>query len=227
MVGTPARVWDTATGEVVFTAPRTADCGQAVAFDPDGRYLAVQTSITDGPNVHVWDLETGEAVFEAHHEPQWLGGLAFSPDGGLLLTAGSDGTGRLWEIATGEPVRTLKGHTGPVEDAAFDRVGERIVTGGADGTVRVWDAATGEQQLVLRCQDGWVEHVAFDPTRDWIHARCQTLTTEHAWASVRSSVQAWTLDLEELVAIAESRVTRTLNEEECTAYNFEECPAQS
>ncbi len=225
VAGTDVRVWNVATGEIVFSAPLAAECGQAAAFDPGGRYLAVQSTGTAGDNVWVWDLETREPVFKARHLPQWLGRVAFSPDGGRLLTVGSDGAGRIWDIDTGEQVLTLQGHTGPVESGGFDPTGERIVTGGVDGTARVWDAATGQQQLLLRCPSGWVEHVIFDPAGDRIHARCQDLSGEAAWAGTSSSLHTWTLDVDELVAIAEERVTRSLTARECITYHFDPCPA--
>jgi hypothetical protein len=37
-------------------------------------------------------------------------------------------------------------------------------------------------------------------------------------------VRVWAIDLEDLVRIAEERVTRGLSEAECAAYHFEECP---
>jgi hypothetical protein len=35
----------------------------------------------------------------------------------------------------------------------------------------------------------------------------------------------WALDLDELIAIARDRLTRTLSDAECAAYHFDVCPA--
>jgi WD40 repeat protein/DNA-binding SARP family transcriptional activator len=234
--GTPARIWSTTSGEIVFSAPWISVCGHAVAFDPAGRLLAVAfdppptewmtiPGSSPGRSVGVWDLESRELVFEAEHPPWSLGGLAFSPDGRRLLTAGADGLARVWDVVTGDLLLTLAGHTGPVESAVFDASGSRIATGGVDGTVRLWDAATGQPESVLRCRSGWVADVAFDPGRDWVHARCRSLRGGMASAEPSATLQAWTLDLNELVAVAESRTTRSLTPEECAAYRFDPCPA--
>ena len=38
--------------------------------------------------------------------------------------------------------------------------------------------------------------------------------------------RVWALDLDELVGIAESRLTRSLTEAECVSYHFETCPCR-
>jgi WD40 repeat protein len=40
-------------------------------------------------------------------------------------------------------------------------------------------------------------------------------------------VRVWTLDLDEVIDIAEARLSRSLTEAECLTYHFEDCPSQS
>ncbi len=209
-VGSPASAWDVASGEVIL-AVETARCGQAVDLSPNGELLAVSTELEDQPNVQVWNVATGELVSELTHEPLWIGAVQFSPDGERLLTAGNDGTARIWDVATGDLIRALAGHNGPVEGAVWAADGARIVTASLDGTIRQWDAATGGTLLVLSGFEG-LAHVALSPDG----GRLAT--------SADGVVRIWTLELDELIGIAESRLTRSLTSGECATYHFEECP---
>jgi WD40 repeat protein/DNA-binding SARP family transcriptional activator len=208
--GPTAYVWDTMSGETVFTAP-LGRCGQSVDLGPAGRLLAVQ-SIEEGvPNVLVWDMETAKEVLAVAHFPAWIGVVHFSPDGSQLLTGGDDGTVRIWDLASGDLIRAFTGHTGPVEDATWSSDGTVIVSGSHDGTVRVWDAATGATLLVLEDHDSF-PFVDISPNGTYIAT------------STPGMIRVWTLDVDELVGIARTRVPRSLTSAECLAYHFTECP---
>ena len=85
---------------------------RAVAFSPDGRYLAVATSL----GVELRDAKTLRLVrfLQGHIEPVWC--VAFSPDGEYLASGSEDNTVKLWDVETGKCLRTLKGYI----DAHFE-----------------------------------------------------------------------------------------------------------
>ena len=88
---------------------------------------------------------------------------------------------------------TLSGHTGFINDVAFNADGTQVATSSVDRTVRVWDAESGLQQVVLRTGDS-VAAAVFDPGGSRL-------------ASVGADgLRVWTLDLDELIAIANDRV---------------------
>lgn len=209
--GPTAHVWNTTTGDVVFTTP-PGDCGQAVDLDPTGRLLAVQTLDEAPESVQIWELTSGEQVAALAHPPAWLGAVRFSPDGSQLLTGGADGTVRIWEMESGSLTRVLTGHTGAVEDASWSADGSAILSGSHDGTVRMWDAATGETLLVLEGHDSFP---FVEPSPGGAHVATATA----------GAVRIWTLDLDELTTIAQRRVPRSLTTAECLTYHFAECPA--
>jgi WD40 repeat protein len=86
----------------------------AIAFSPDGRYLATGSK---DDTIILWEAAPGTVVWrfgsEAHSpENDVLGGvhsLAFSPDGHRLLV-GAEGAG-LWDVPSGRGFNTIPGMT--------------------------------------------------------------------------------------------------------------------
>ena len=72
----------------------------AVAFSPDGRWLATAGS---RDNVAwIWDLAALREVHILIGHSKRINAVAFSPDGQTLATGSRDGTVRLWDVAGGE-----------------------------------------------------------------------------------------------------------------------------
>jgi WD40 repeat protein/DNA-binding SARP family transcriptional activator len=189
---------------------------RSVAFSPDGRHLLTSRVPQEHPDptaerVVIWDWERGD-VEQTLDTPA---GLAVpSPTGDLVATAGTAQAADLWSSTTGRHMATLVGHTGAITDLAFSVDGSRLATASADGTVRLWDPDTGEQQLVLRGHIGLATSVSFSPDGSQL-----------ASTSADGSVRIWALDLDDLIEIAQSELTRSLTDEECQQYqHVNRCP---
>ena len=80
----------------------------ALAFSPDGRWLAV--GFWNGKAIEVWTADGSRKVFtlEGHSAPVHC--LAFRRDSRLLASGGGDGTVRLWDMDTGKTVKILGFH---------------------------------------------------------------------------------------------------------------------
>jgi len=90
---------------------------------------------------------------------------------------------------------TLRGH------------GERIVTASVDNTAKIWDAKTGQELFTLTGHDDVVRSAAYSPDGRRI-----------VTADGDGAVQIYTTDMDELLEIAKSRVTRQLTVEEKERY---------
>jgi WD40 repeat protein len=187
----------------------------AVAWAGD-RLVSTSRSGRDDPasrQIVFWDWRRSLQVSWVTTNAQ---ALTADPTGRLLATAGLVSSQvSVRDATTGKRIAALVGHTGPVVALAFDGTGSRVASASTDGTVRVWQARTGESLAVLRPAESVAATGALF-TRDGRH-----LVT--MWAD--GVVRVWTLDTDELVRIAGSRLTRGLSDGECERYlHVATCP---
>jgi len=205
------KVWDATSGEELLTLTNVAPVA-AIAFSPDGTHVA--TASTDGTAI-IWNAATGQELATLTGHQYTIYALAFSADGKRIATAGMDQTARIWDSATGENLLTLNGHTASVLAVAFSSDGSLLATGGHDATVRIWDASSGQELLILTGHDGWVDIVTFSPNGKWLAAG----------SFQNGTMRVYLLDVVELAALAQSRLTHTLTVEECQKYlHLSACP---
>jgi WD40 repeat protein len=209
-----ARLWDAATGQELLSLAGHAGLVTGVAFSPDGRRLA--TSGSQDASVIIWDVVTGQLLFTLLGHTGTIADVAFSPDGTRLATASWDATAKIWDAVAGAEMLTLTGHQASLQALAFSPDGKLLATGSKDTTVKIWDVATGQELQTLFGPAGEVTSVAFSLPDG---ARL-------AVASGDGLVRVYVLPMENLLALAQSRVTRSLTPEECRKYlHVEQCPA--
>jgi WD40 repeat protein len=206
-------IWDAANGTKLLTlAGHTAPVVQIV-FTSDGTQLAtVSENNEDG--IRVWDANTGREQFTLPEENP-IYGLAFSPDNKQLAAVGPGGTAVLWDLTSGKQILSFLGDRRAVFAAAFTPDGARLATAGGDGTVRIWDAKTGTELLTLLGHTGRVLSLA-------ISADGRRVAT----AGEDGTSRLYLLNLQDLVQLARSRLTRSLTPYECQKYlRVNVCPA--
>lgn len=163
-----AKLWDTATGNLIFTLQGHFGPVNSVAFSPDGtRALSGDEAML----VLLWDLTTGKVAsgfnsFRPDAHRAAVMSVAFTPDGKKILSGSQDHTLHLRDAATGELLLRFAGDPGPVSAVAINPDGTRAVSGhfgDLNKTLRLWDTATGQLIRVFEGHNGAVRAVAFSP----------------------------------------------------------------
>lgn len=127
--------------------------GNAMAFSPDGKFLAV-----GGPGaVTIYGMESKLQLrqLEGSSTGNPYTTLAFSPDGKMLAagTGYNQNTGQpgsmqihVWDLENNKALHDSSGHEMAVHSVTFTADGKNLLTGSADRSIRIWDAATGKEK---------------------------------------------------------------------------------
>jgi WD40 repeat protein len=201
-------IWDTATWNRVQAWEEQPQASQghkgwiATSFfrPTDGQQLL--TASMDRTAI-IWDVATGHIIHTLRKHEAEVGFAAYSHDGRTIVTASIDQTARLWNAQSGEEVHVLRGHTAEVTHAAFSPDGRYVVTASRDHTARVWNAEMGKELMVLHGHRAAVMVASYSPDGK------QILTT-----SEDGTARLYLADLQDLMKLAQARVTRTLTCEE-------------
>ena len=206
-----ARIFDRSGHEVAALDGGSSFEIQAARFSPDGRLIATIGSDASGGKISIWDWQRARVL-----RTMAANGfdVVFDPAASRVVTAGGEGSPAIWDVASGRRLVVLTGHAGPVFGVAFSPDGARVATGGVDGTVRLFDAKSGGQLLVLRGHDLAVRTVSFSPDGTMLASQSP------------GEVRVWSLDIDDLLDIADANVTRELTDSECRAYlHLDRCPS--
>jgi WD40 repeat protein/transcriptional regulator with XRE-family HTH domain len=208
-----AKVWDLASSQelTTFTGHPAPVLITNVVFSPDGRTVFTGA---DDTFVRQWEAATGAEIRAFSGGGKDIYGIAISPDGRVLAAGDQDGAVTLWDVVSGRKLRTFGGHAGLVLRLTFNQDGTRLASAGFDRLAKVWDVATGEEVFSLYGNLSNVFGVAFSPD-----------DRQLATAGADGTIRTYTLALDELTALAEARLTRSLTDEECRKFLHEEtCP---
>ena len=156
----------------------------ALAFSPDGKWLATVSGSDHGP-VQLWDVSAGPNDVKQGPVlpgPAWgVSAMAFSHNGRFLVAAlGSghhhpnDGTLLVWKKndAGYELISKVAGNAHEISSLAFSPEDDALVTGYAGGGLRMWDFSDGvlKEKTPLRDGGNPVKVVTFLPSGQLLSA---------------------------------------------------------
>ena len=126
---------------------------RAIAFSPDGQYLAVASRI----GIWLYDVATYR---ELALIPGHITFVAFSPDGTLLALGRYGGSAELWDVSTRTKIATLRNWD--VNSVAFSPDGT-LLTLGRYRAIELWDVSTRTNIATLKGHTDIVNSVTFSP----------------------------------------------------------------
>ncbi len=132
------QIWDLEAGQRILDLPGYNGPVSALAFSPDGRWLAV----TDH-NIHLWQVSNRE--FETTlsiNEHNILQGLAFHPNSKQLAVATEDGEVEIWDVESRQKLRSLEPDDYGALQLAYSPDGEKLAVATWRG-IQVWNVETG------------------------------------------------------------------------------------
>lgn len=129
-------VYDSHTGELLFTAPVSKGWVERVAWSPDGGRLATSA----GRTVRVWSA-AGEAQLETEPHPSTVMGLQWGQRGSRLAVCCYGGV-HLWPLRSGVQAQHLS-WKGSLIALAWSPDEKIIACGSQDGSVHFWRLTTG------------------------------------------------------------------------------------
>ena len=140
--------------------------------------------------------------------------IASDPNGTHVALGYEDGSINIIDSESGEILHKLTGHSAEINLITFSQDGKMLTSVSRDDTVKVWDISTGEEMVTLLIQSLGITDVALSPEGDRLYA-----------AASDGTVRVYLLDIDDLIALAYSRLTRWFEDEECLTYlHTETCP---
>ena len=141
------RVWNVASGEMLFDVWEDNGSDTAIAISPDGRFVAESGRGYPGQKnvwkefpgaVFVWNIVTKQLQYRVPADKVVTTCLAFSPQGGILVTGGNGTSLKVWNAENGNFIRELRGHRGRILDLEFSRDGQKLASLDTDGEILIW-----------------------------------------------------------------------------------------
>jgi WD40 repeat protein len=153
------RLWNTATGKVIYTLDGHQESVMAMQFMPNGKILI---SAGIDRTIRFWDLERKQLLKTIDAHEQTIHSLAISRDGRKIVTGSSDRTIQVRQLGTSTH-DTLSGHQEAVLAVAISPDSKTIASGSMDGKMNLWDADTKQLITSIQAHDSAVRSIVFHP----------------------------------------------------------------
>jgi WD40 repeat protein/energy-coupling factor transporter ATP-binding protein EcfA2 len=167
----------------------------------------------EGGTVQFFNTETGDSEYVP------ITGSSSSmdsyPESALIALGHIDGTINVIDSKNGEILVELSGHSAEIKLVSFSSDGKLLTSVSRDDTVKIWDVSTGEELLTLFFHSLGITDVTLSPYNTRLYA-----------AVSDGTVRVYLLDIDELIALAYTRLTRWFTPEECQTYlHTDTCPS--
>jgi WD40 repeat protein/DNA-binding SARP family transcriptional activator len=156
------RVWDAATGELLFTIP-----GYPGNVSSDGTLItSMRLDFEAGEEVtDIWNAVTGELVSNVSIPlpPDMVELEIYDQGFRYVARVLGNGVTEVWDLNTQENILTI-GNENRLRDSALDFTpdGKRLVTGNMDGSITIWDLANRKELITIYGHSNPVGAISFN-----------------------------------------------------------------
>jgi len=140
--GRLVKIFSSKTGELQHKIKKHTDWVTAVAFSPNGQWLA--TADRNG-GISLWDPDNAQELFTFAGHKSSVTALSWRGDSKLLASSSEDGTVKLWEMQEGKQAKSWNAHSSGVLCVSYSHDGH-LITCGRDNAVTLWDTNGGKQR---------------------------------------------------------------------------------
>jgi hypothetical protein len=212
----PVWVWDSETLEVRSRIETTFDEELLAAGSTWIATFNVPTS-----SAIIRDVESGDMIAELLPPSLYEIVIEVSPDGSLLYVADREGGIWVYDTLTWELVATWEAHGELFRGLAFSPDGQRLVTTGNDEFVKIWDVIAIRERSDVYGSPPLLDRIPAQKSSDAMWLSEDRLVVFFAdgpkWFEISVSV-------EDVVAEAQARLTRSFTLDECSTYQIDPCP---
>jgi WD40 repeat protein/serine/threonine protein kinase len=159
------QIWDLASKQMKKSWP-AHHTGEALAWSPDGRYLASIGRAFEDVEVTVWDSDSTQQIRTLTLQTHWVASLAWSPDNRHLAFAAS--MVKVWDVATWEEVFSLGDEK--ILAIAWSPDGSQIAVAPAR-RIEVWNLEPPGIALSLRGHSQDIQSLAWHPYEQRLASR--------------------------------------------------------
>jgi WD40 repeat protein len=140
--------------------------------------------------------------------------VLFDPIHDYMIVIGIDGSITIIDSQRLRIVKLIDAHEGQITAAVLSLDGSMLATSGLDRIINLWNTDTGDLLLSLVSQKAVITDLEFTPDGTRLFA-----------AGADGTIRPYVLDVDELMTMAQSHVSRSLTNEECRQYlHMDACP---
>lgn len=156
-------LWDTTTGNPLWTVSGDEKDYLTVAFSPDGSTLVINGQ----RDMKFYDISSRQLIKTFTTPWQRYSNIIFSRDGRTIARSGNDNKVHIWNLGSGElkTISTEHNDRYPFVNSVFGPDNRTLVTTGGDEdrTIRFWDVVSGKQKAIIYGVPNGVDRIIFSP----------------------------------------------------------------
>jgi len=155
------RIWNSATGELLFVIPGDGRRIGMAEISPDGQLLAIQDRSKG--KLRIAEIDSGKTLSEFDCPENTVTQIRFAPNGERLVVAGAYPSIRVSfrDVRTGRLVASTEGHENAIVAVVFNADGSLVASCSRDQNVCLWSTETGALVKTLKGHSGGVLDAAF------------------------------------------------------------------